>query len=80
MSPFPWQVTSWRFKEAGYDKPKALLPVGDKLMIEHVIDMFDPEQCIFHIVVNAEQERDHPEIHTLFPAMAPNENYGHRSP
>ena len=68
----PMAGHSRRFKEAGYDKPKALLPVGDKLMIEHVIDMFDPEQCIFHIVVNAEQERDHPEIHTLFPAMAPN--------
>ena len=66
----PMAGHSRRFKEAGYDKPKALLPVGDKLMIEHVIDMFDPEQCIFHIVVNSEQERDHPEIHTLFPAMA----------
>jgi NDP-sugar pyrophosphorylase family protein len=68
----PMAGHSRRFKEAGHDKPKALLPVGDKLMIEHVIDMFDPEQCIFHIVVNAEQERDYPEIHTLIPEMAPN--------
>ena len=43
----PMAGHSRRFKEAGYDKPKALLPVGDKLMIEHVIDMFDPNNASF---------------------------------
>ena len=47
--------SSRRFHKAGYQGPKALLNVGDKQMIEHVINMFDPTSCRYHIVINNEQ-------------------------
>ena len=67
----PMAGHSRRFKLAGYDKPKALLPVGTKTMIQHVIDMFDSEMCTFHIVINFEQQKQYPEIHSLLKDMAP---------
>jgi len=46
---------SRRFHQLGYTGPKALLPVGEKTMIEHVLDMFDGNLCEFHFVVNLSQ-------------------------
>ena len=43
---------SRRFNEAGYAGPKGLLTVGNKPMIEHVINMFDLDSCKYFIVVN----------------------------
>jgi NDP-sugar pyrophosphorylase family protein len=51
---------SRRFNAAGLAGPKWLLPVGDKKMIEHVVDMFNPDDT-FHLVVNATQVKDNPE-------------------
>lgn len=51
----PMSGHSRRFHEAGYIGPKALLPVGDKKMIEHVVNMFDPTLCKYYIIVNSEQ-------------------------
>jgi NDP-sugar pyrophosphorylase family protein len=50
---------SRRFNAAGYDGPKWLLPVGDKTMIEHVIDMFGPQDN-FHFVINQSQADQYP--------------------
>jgi NDP-sugar pyrophosphorylase family protein len=51
----PMAGHSRRFYEAGYIGPKALLPVGNKVMIEHVINMFDPTFCKYHIIINKKQ-------------------------
>ena len=53
---------SSRFYSAGYSEPKALLPVGGSKMIEHVINMFDPNICKYHIVVNSEQLVAYPNL------------------
>ena len=58
----PMAGNSSRFDAAGYIGPKALLPVGDCKMIEHVINMFDPNTCKYHIVVNFQQLEDYPEL------------------
>ena len=58
----PMAGNSSRFYGAGYHQPKALLPVGNKTMIEHVINMFDPNSCRYHIVVNSQQLEDYPEL------------------
>ena len=54
----PMAGHSRRFYEAGYIGPKALLPVGNKIMIEHVINMFDPTLCRYHIIINKKQLDD----------------------
>ena len=51
----PMAGHSRRFNKAGYSGPKALLPVGKYKMIEHVVNMFDPTFCKYHIVVNHNQ-------------------------
>ena len=40
----PMAGSSSRFFEAGYKVSKALLPVGNRKMIEHVVNMFDPNK------------------------------------
>ena len=51
----PMAGHSRRFESVGLLGPKALLQVGDKTMIEHVINMFPDVECAFHIVLNKEQ-------------------------
>ena len=54
----PMAGHSRRFLRAGFAEPKAMLPVGDRPMIGHVIDMFGQSDHFF-IIVNEEQvERD----------------------
>ncbi len=45
---------SRRFQAAGLHTPKAFLKIGNKLMIEHVVEMFDQED-IYHFVLNQNQ-------------------------
>ena len=61
---------SSRFHAAGYIEPKALLPVGDCKMIEHVINMFDPNICKYHIVVNSEQLAAYPNLKKILKELA----------
>ena len=58
----PMAGHSRRFKSAGYNLPKALLRAGDKMMIEHVFEMFDERNCAFHVIINTEQLKENPEI------------------
>lgn len=46
---------SRRFQRAGYKGAKAFLKIGDKKMIEHVVDMFN-QNDEFYFVINREQE------------------------
>ena len=55
----PMAGHSRRFLEAGYTKPKALLPVGNSTMIERVVNMFDPTLCKYFIVINSKQLDNH---------------------
>ena len=63
---------SSRFYNAGYDLPKALLPVGRKKMIEHVINMFDPNTCSYHIVINKKQLENYPDLTNYLKKLAVN--------
>jgi len=45
---------SRRFNSAGYEGPKWLLPVGERPMIEHVVNMFNPNDS-YHFVVSEDQ-------------------------
>ena len=54
----PMAGHSRRFGEAGYVGPKALLPVGSRSMIDHVVNMFDTTLCNYYIVINSEQLQD----------------------
>jgi len=54
----PMAGHSRRFLEAGYTKPKALLPVGNSTMIERVVNMFDPTLCKYFIIINSKQLDD----------------------
>jgi len=58
----PMAGHSRRFHQAGYVGPKALLSVGFKRMIEHVVDMFDTTLCHYHIVINSMQLSDDPDL------------------
>jgi NDP-sugar pyrophosphorylase family protein len=58
----PMAGSSSRFFEAGYNFTKALLPVGNRKMIEHVVNMFDPNKCRYHIVINYQQLEDYPNL------------------
>lgn len=51
----PMSGKSRRFSESGYVGPKALLNVGNNRMIEHVVNMFDPTLCKYHIIINKDQ-------------------------
>ena len=53
---------SKRFYEAGYKKPKFILKVRDKAIIEHVVEMFDTTNDDFYFVLNKDQEKEFPEI------------------
>ena len=61
---------SRRFQAAGYAETKALLPCGDKKMIEHVIDMFDPSEDTFHVVLNKLQAQSYPDLVTWLSKLA----------
>ena len=50
----PMAGHSCRFRDAGYEGPKWLLKVGDRPMIEHVVEMFD-DADEFHMVINTSQ-------------------------
>ena len=72
---------SRRFKSAGYTKPKFLIPIDGKPMIEHVVSMFDYTDK-FHFVINQEQIRSHPflpefldglSVDTTLTVLAPHE-------
>lgn len=52
---------SRRFKAAGYHVPKFLAEIEGKLMIEHVLDMFDPSDT-FHFVINEDQVATFPNL------------------
>ena len=62
---------SRRFNEAGYAGPKALLSVGNKPMIEHVINMFDLDSCKYFIVVNNQQVEHLPGLEDYLLNLAP---------
>ena len=68
----PMAGNSSRFYAAGYNEPKALLPVGDSKMIEHVVNMFDPNICKYHIVVNFEQLAAYPNLKFFLKQLATN--------
>lgn len=63
---------SSRFYDSGYNQPKALLPVGNKKMIEHVINMFDPNTCKYHIVINSKQLEFYPDLIKYLNQLATN--------
>ncbi len=58
----PMAGHSRRFNDAGYLGPKALLPVGELKMIEHVVNMFDPTLCQYYIIINRNQLEANPGI------------------
>lgn len=60
---------SRRFKEAGYDLPKFLLPIDDQPMIAHVVSMFDSTDT-FHFVINSAQEKEYPDLAKRLRALA----------
>jgi NDP-sugar pyrophosphorylase family protein len=39
----PMAGTGDRFRKAGYEDPKPLIPVNGKMIIEYILDMFDPD-------------------------------------
>lgn len=60
---------SRRFAQAGYTVPKALIPIGGKPMIAHVVDMF-ADNDHFHFVLNTQQAKDFPELPELLKSLA----------
>ena len=61
---------SRRFNDLGYEGPKAFLDVGEMKMIEHVINMFDPNVDNYHIVMNEEQAKEAPWAKDYFEKIA----------
>jgi NDP-sugar pyrophosphorylase family protein len=57
----PMAGHSRRFKAQGFESPKWKLPVGDRTMIEHVVDMF-AENDDFHFVITYDQKAQDPEV------------------
>lgn len=65
---------SRRFQDSGYRGPKALLPCGDRTMIEHAINMFDTVRDVFYIVLNRQQSEENPELLSWLKSRAANIN------
>jgi NDP-sugar pyrophosphorylase family protein len=61
---------SRRFNDLGYEGPKAFLDVGGMKMIEHVINMFDPNVDSYHIVMNEDQAKEAPWAQVYFEQIA----------
>ena len=57
----PMAGHSRRFNQAGYKGPKYLLPVGETRMINHVVDMFSPDDY-FHFIINDLQAKNYPNL------------------
>jgi NDP-sugar pyrophosphorylase family protein len=57
----PMAGHSRRFVAQGFESPKWKLPVGDRSMIEHVVDMFG-ENDDFHFVITHDQKAQDPEV------------------
>lgn len=53
----PMAGKSERFFKAEFNRPKFLLPLGHKMMIERVVETFDPGKDFFHFIVNREDHR-----------------------
>jgi NDP-sugar pyrophosphorylase family protein len=64
---------SRRFKEAGYEVPKFLIEINGKKMLEHVVEMFDPNDNYFFIL-NEEQNSLFPEIQNWLKDLVKNCN------
>ncbi len=69
---------SRRFKEAGHIEPKFMLKCGDKLMIEHVFDMFS-ENDEYHLILNSSLQNDN-NIKKFLKNLAPRVNIYYISP
>jgi NDP-sugar pyrophosphorylase family protein len=54
----PMAGKSERYKKAGFNKPKFLLPVGEKSMIEKVVDTFDPVKDEYVFIISKQPEGD----------------------
>lgn len=61
---------SRRFNAAGYEGPKALLSVGDQPMIQHVVNMFAPQDH-FHFVINQNQAEQYSQLEGVLQSLAP---------
>ena len=55
---------SKRFKSEGYEKPKFLLKIGTKTILENIIEMFSDED-FFYFIFNKEDLSKYPEINNL---------------
>ena len=62
---------SKRFKSEGYNKPKFLLNIGTKTVLESIIEMFS-EEDFFYFVFNKKQTLDYPEIFDLIKSQIKN--------
>lgn len=55
----PMSGMGQRFVDVGYVAPKPLLVVGGKMIIEHILDMFDRENDDFVFIVNKKHVWEH---------------------
>ena len=62
---------SKRFKSEGFNKPKFLLKIGAKTILESIIEMFS-EEDFFYFVFNKKQTLDYPEIFDLIKSRIKN--------
>lgn len=53
---------SRRFREAGYSKPKFLIEIDGRPMIEHVVEMFNTSSDKFYFVLNNKQNEEYPHL------------------
>lgn len=65
----PMAGHSRRFKQAGYDLPKFLIPVDGRPMIVHVVNMFDDNDD-FHFVITTAQKEEYPELDVFLQSIA----------
>ena len=65
----PMAGHSRRFAKAGFQKPKALLPVGLTTMVEQVVEMFSPDDH-FHFVINKKQVSENPYMVNFLKGLA----------
>ncbi len=55
----PMAGSSERYKRAGFALPKYLLPVGNKTMIEKVVETFNPAKDEYIFIISKEDEQSH---------------------
>ncbi len=67
----PMAGKSKRFRDAGYELPKFLLNIGEKIIIEKVVECFS-EEDVFHFIISQSQNKKYTNLNEILNNISKN--------